>query len=195
MPNYAGAEDAAELKETQVGIYYDDPNKANNGAFLNNITDYEISYQYVEPDTNDVEVREEYRNPEPPLSYAGKVKVTITGVGNYTDSASFWYFIGKDISKDANFTMKPTTAIYNSQKQYPTLTVTGVKEGEYLIGRYKDEVALKNLIQEKDFVNAGTYYIRIEGDPTNGTYATEPMTLTYTITPRAFSNNLIIDGF
>lgn len=195
MPNYAGEEDAAELKETQLGIYYDDVNKANHGAFLKGKVDYEISYQYVEPDTDDVEIREEYRNPEPPLSYAGKVKVTITGVGNYIDSASFWYFIGKDISKDASFTMNPTTAIYNSQKQYPNLKVTGVNAGEYLIGRYKDEVALKNLIEEKDFVNAGTYYIRIEGDPTNGTYATEPKTLTYTITPRAFSNNLVIDGF
>lgn len=56
-------------------------------------------------------------------------------------------------------------------------------------------MAVKNLIQDQDFVNAGTYYIRVEGNPKEGTYSTKPETLMYTITPRAFSNNLIIDGF
>lgn len=178
------------LEENQVGIYHD------NGLVLSS-ADYDIEYTYVEPDTEDEEVREEYRNPDPECSYAGKVRVTITGKenGNYADSACFWYFIGKDISSDASFTMQPTTTVFNSQQQYPKLSVTGVSEGEYLIARYKNEIKVDNLIEERDFVNAGKYYIRIEGDPTNGTYATKPYTLEYTITPRAFSNNLVIDGF
>lgn len=199
MPVYAGEEDAADLKEKQVGIYYDDPSKANHGAFLKDRVDYQISYQYVEPDSEDVEVREEYRNPEPPLSYAGKVKVTITGIegGNYTDSASFWYYIGKDISSDASISMTPTTTVYNSQSQPPTIKISGVGMDECTIAKYRGEVALENLIKDdkRDFINAGTYYIRIEGNPLNGTYSTKPHTLTYTITPRAFSNSLVIDGF
>lgn len=201
-PAYADTE--RELADGEIGMYYNYPNKANNGKFLvpsqdyyNNLTadenGFKIEYKYVEPDTDDTDIREEYRRETP--DYAGKVKVTITGRGNYAGSASFWYFIGEDISSDAKISISPTTAVYNSQKQYPTVTITGVDKDKCSIGRYRDEVAVENLITEDDFVNAGTYYIRVEGDPTKGTYATKPETLTYTITPRAFSNNLVIDGF
>lgn len=200
-PGYSS--DGVELQEGQVGIYYHHPEKANNGAFLipggdyyndpNGDEGFRIEYRYVEPDTEDVDAREEYQDPN--TSYAGKVRVTITGRGNYVGKASFWYFIGKDISADAKISIKPTTAIYNSQVQAPEVTILGVEKENCIIARYREEVAVKNLIQEKDFVNAGKYYIRIEGNPKKGTYATKPETLLYTITPRAFSNNLIIDGF
>lgn len=196
-PNFAEEVDAAELQETQLGVYYNDAESENNGAFLKVGRDYTIVYEYVEPDTDDVLIREEYRNPDPECSYAGKVRVTITGTenGNYVDSASFWYYIGKDISTDANISISPTTNVYNAQIQAPTVTVTGVGPNEYVIANYKDEITLENLITERGFVNAGTYYIRVEGDPTNGTYATKPETLTYTITPRPISSSVVIDGY
>ena len=176
---------------------FNDTKSANNGTFLIETEDYDIERMYVEPDTDDVEIREEYRHDKqkPPFSWAGKVMVTITGKGNYTDSARYWYYIGTDISSEATIRMEPTTAVYNSQKQPPSVIVSGVEEGRYTIAKYKDEVALKNLIEYKDFVNAATYYIRIEGNPSKGTYATKPHTLTYTITPRPLSNSLVIDGF
>lgn len=191
-PTYAQSGEE-ELGEGQLGIYYDFSQKANHGAFLLADQDYTIEYKYVEPDTDDVDVREDYQDPD--ISFAGKVKVTITGIGNYADTASFWYYIGKDISADATISMDPTTAVYNSHVQAPKVTVSGVEGLKYIIAKYKDEVAVENLIEDRDFVNVGDYFIRIEGDPRNGTYATKPYTLTYTITPRAFSNNLVIDGF
>lgn len=194
QPKYATS---ATLNEEEVGIFFDDVKSANHGTFLVNDQDYDISYMYVEPDTDDVEIREEYRNPTPPFSYAGKVKVTITGKNNYVDNASFWYFIGKDISADAKISISPTTAVFNAQSQPPEVTITGVDKNICHIAEYRNEVALENLIKDrkKDFINAGTYYIRVEGDPTKGTYSTKPETLTFTITPRAFSNSLVIDGF
>lgn len=199
-PQYAvGDEDGklAELPSGQVGIYFDFASKRNHGDFLVVSKDYEadIEYKYVLPDTDDEPVREE-DYPDPNYGYAGKVRVTIKGMKNYTDSASFWYFIGTDISADASISIAPTTAIYNSQAQPPVVTVTGIDDKtKYKIAKYKDEIALENIIDDSGFVNAGTYYIRIEGNPANGTYSTKPETLTYTITPRAFSNNLVIDGF
>ena len=199
-PKYAVANEEGKLPELpagQVGIYFDFASKRNHGDFLIVSKDYEadIQYQYVMPDTEDEPVREE-DYPDPNYGYAGKVKVTIKGMKNYTDTASFWYYIGKDISAEASISMSPTTTVYNSQAQPPVVKVTGINdESEYKIAKYKDEIAVKNLIDDKGFVNAGTYYIRVEGNPANGTYATKPHTLTYTITPRAFSNSLVIDGF
>lgn len=196
IPGHPKAEE--DLGEGKVGVYYTFPQNRKVfmvlGAETDAEHDYEISYQYVEPDTDDVEIREGFGD-APVCSYAGKVKVTITGVGNYTDSASYWYYIGTDISADAKISISPTTAIYNSQAQPPKITITGIDINKCTIGKYWNEVAVKNLIQDQDFVNAGTYYIRVEGNPKEGTYSTKPETLTYTITPRAFSNNLIIDGF
>lgn len=198
-PEYAVADADGNLPELpmgKVGIYFDYSGKHNHGDFLIVAKDYEteIEYKYVLPDSEDEDVREE-DYPDPKYGYAGKVKVTIKGTGNYTDSASFWYFIGKDISAMANISMNPTTNVYNSQPQYPTVKVSGVNQGEYKIARYKNEIALDNIIGEKDFVNAGTYYIRIEGSPADGTYSTKPHTLTYTITPRPISNSVVIDGY
>ena len=201
-PGYADTE--RELAECEIGMYYNHPQKANHGKFLvpgenyyNNLTadenGFKIEYKYVEPDTDDTDIREEYRRDTP--DYAGKVKVTITGRKNYAGTASFWYFIGEDISTDAKISISPTTTVFNAQKQYPEVKITGVDRNKCKIGNYRDEVKVENLIRPDDFINAGTYYIRVEGDPTKGTYATKPETLTYTITPRAFSNSLVIDGF
>lgn len=204
-PQYPGyADTERELAEGEIGMYYNHPQKANHGKFLipgenyyNNLqadeNGFKIEYKYVEPDTDDTDIREEYRRDTP--DYAGKVKVTITGKGNYAGSASFWYFIGEDISTDAKISISPTTAVFNAQKQYPEVKITGVDKNKCKIGNYRGEVAVENLIQPDDFINASTYYIRVEGDPTKGTYATKPETLKYTITPRAFSNSLVIDGF
>ncbi len=194
LPRYAAT---AVLNEEEVGVFFDDSKSENHGAILINETDFDVSYMYVEPDTDDVEIREEYRNPTPPFSYAGKVKVTITGKNNYADEASFWYYIGNDISTDAKISISPTTAIYNSQPQPPKVTISGVDKDKCTIAEYRNEVTVENLIKDRtrDFINAGTYYIRVEGNPKKGTYSTKPETLTFTITPRAFSNNLIIDGF
>ena len=194
LPKYAAT---AVLNEEEVGVFFDDSKSENHGAILINETDFDVSYMYVEPDTDDVEIREEYRNPTPPFSYAGKVKVTITGKNNYADDASFWYYIGNDISTDAKISIAPTTAIYNSQPQPPKVTISGVDKDKCTIAEYRNEVTVENLIKDRtrDFINAGTYYIRVEGNPKKGTYSTKPETLTFTITPRAFSNNLIIDGF
>ncbi len=199
-PKYAPAD--AELAEEEIGMYYNYPSKANHGKFLVPSADYgsqedpdgiNIEYKYVEPDTDDTDIREEYQRPTP--DYAGKVRVTITGKRNYTGKASFWYFIGDDISSDAKISISPTTAVFNSQNQYPTVTISGVDKNKCTIGNYRGEVLVENLITDKDFIDAGTYFIRVEGDPSKGTYATKPETLTFTITPRAFSNSLVIDGF
>lgn len=201
-PGYADTE--RELAEGEIGMYYNHPQKANHGKFLipgenyyNNLTadenGFKIEYKYVEPDTDDTDIREEYRRDTP--DYAGKVKVTITGRKNYAGTASFWYFIGEDISTDAKISISPTTTVFNAQKQYPEVKITGVDRNKCKIGNYRSEVKVENLIKPDDFINADTYYIRVEGDPTKGTYATKPETLTYTITPRAFSNSLVIDGF
>lgn len=186
------------LLEDEIGIYYNYPQMANHGYFLGapgETTNFTFERVYVEPDTDDVEeVREGYTDEN--FTYAGKVKCTITGTGDYTDSATFWYFIGTDISDaDVNVTLKPTTAVFNSTLQKPELKITGLDEDQYSIVYYRGETVAENRITEQDFINAATYYIRLEGQPSKGTYASKPKTLTYTITPRAFSNNLVIDGF
>lgn len=194
----ANAPTEADLLEDEIGIYYNYPQMANHGQFLGapgETKNFTFERMYVEPDTDDVEeTREGFTNED--FTYAGKVKCTITGTGNYIDSATFWYFIGTDISDaDTNVSLKPTTTVYNSQLQKPNVTVTGIDADQYTIMYYKNEPISENRITDEEFVNAATYYIRIEGQPSKGTYASKPKTLTYTITPRAFSNSLVIDGF
>ena len=146
-PQYPGyADTERELAEGEIGMYYNHPQKANHGKFLipgenyyNNLqadeNGFKIEYKYVEPDTDDTDIREEYRRDTP--DYAGKVKVTITGKGNYAGSASFWYFIGEDISTDAKISISPTTAVFNAQKQYPEVKITGVDKNKCKIGNYR----------------------------------------------------------
>lgn len=200
VPLYAQTD--TELADGEVGMYYNYPQKANHGDFLVPGTDigsekdsdgFSIEYKYVEPDTENTDIREEYDRPTP--DWAGKVRVTITGKNNYTGKASFWYFIGDDISSDAKISMTPATAVFNSLNQYPKVTISGIDENRCHISNYWKEVLVENLISNKEFINAGTYYIRIEGKPSAGTYATKPETLKFTITPRALSNSLVIDGF
>lgn len=187
-----------ELLERTVGVYYQFPENRNvflvAGTEFEEGNDYVINYQYVEPDTDDVEIRDGFGD-APTCSYAGKVKVTITGVGNYTDSASYWYFIGKDIASEATIRINPTTTVYNAQQQAPAITITGVDKEICTIGKYRGEVAVENLIEDKDFVNAGDYFIRVEGNPKKGTYSTQPQTLKYTITPRPISSSVVIDNY
>ncbi len=199
-PKYASAD--AELAEEEIGMYYNFPKKANHGKFLVPGTDvgsqddpdgFSIEYKYVEPDTEDTDIRDKYDRPTP--DWAGKVRVTVTGKGNYTGKAKFWYFIGDDISSDAKISISPTTAVFNSLNQYPKVTITGIDEKKCDIGNYRGEVSVENLITKNDFIDADTYYIRVEGNPSKGTYATKPETLKFTITPRALSNSLVIDGF
>ncbi len=192
-----------ELTEKQAGAVYDFAGKHNNGNFLiptenKDATvgngDYTIAYKYVEPDSDDTDVKEGYGD-APDCTFAGKVKVTITGINNYKDSASFWYYIGDDISADGSAKLQANTAVYNARKQPPTVIVSGISRSKYTIARYKGEVKSENFIAEKDIIDAATYYIRLEGNPSKGTYASKPITLTYTITPRPISNSVVIDGF
>ncbi len=185
---------AQELAVGEVAAYYSI--RDNSGVYMlpGEDYDYSITRMYVEPDSDDVPVREGFGD-EPKFTYAGKVKVTIEGRGNYVDSASYWYYIGTDISDAASIRMEPTTTVYNSQVQTPTVKVTGVDDDKYTIAYYKNEAVAANRIEGKDFVNAATYYVRVEGNPSKGTYATKPHTLTYTITPRPISNSVVIDGF
>lgn len=194
----------SDIEEEQLGIFYDFAGKANHNKFLElegqrgeaPTGDYTISYKYVEPDSEDVDVREGYGNEhQPPCSYAGKVKVTLTGMGNYADSASFWYYIGTDISSVGTAKLKTNTTVFNSQIQTPTLILSGITEDECTIAFYKNEAVLENLITKDDFVHAGTYFVRIEGKPWAGTYASKPQTFTYTITARPLSSAIVIDGF
>lgn len=193
----------ANLTDGEIGIYYDYPQKANHGVFLGNpknTKNFTFERVYVEPDTDDVEVREGYgdgqENGKDTYSYAGKIKYTITGTGNYKDSATFWYYVGTDISStDVNVKVEPKTAVYNSTLQAPEVTVSGVDKEHYSVENYKNATKPENHITAKEFIDAATYYIRIEGKPWNGTYASNPQTYTYTITPRPLSNSLVIDGF
>ncbi len=193
-----------ELTENQAGAVYDFAGKHNNGDFLipaenEDATvgngDYTLNFRYVEPDSDDTDVKEGYGD-APDCTFAGKVKVTITGINNYKDSASFWYYIGDDISADGSAKLQASTTVYNAQKQPPVVIVSGISRSKYNVERYKGEVKNENYIKsDKEIVDAATYYIRIEGNPSKGTYATKPITLTYTITPRPISNSVVIDGF
>lgn len=199
----ADAASDANLTDGEIGIFYNFPQKANHGAFLGNpktTKNFTVERVYVEPDTDDVEVREGYgdgkENNKDTYSYAGKIKYTITGTGNYKDTATFWYYVGTDISSaDVTVKMQPTTAVYNSTVQAPEITVSGVESDKYTVENYKNEAKPENRITRKQFIDAATYYIRIEGQPWNGTYASNPQTYTYTITPRPISSSVVIDGF
>lgn len=192
-----------DLAEGEAGAIYEFAGKRNNGNFLKRADkedaepgygDYTIAFKYVEPDSDDTDVKEGFGD-APDCTFAGKVKVTVTGINNYKDSASFWYYIGDDISADGSARLQTNTTVYNAQKQPPTVIVSGISRDKYNVARYKDEVKNENFISEKEFIDAATYYIRIEGNPSKGTYASKPITLTYTIQPRAISNSVVIDGF
>lgn len=195
-----------DLAEGEAGAIYEFAGKRNSGDFLKRAAnadatvgngDYTIDFKYVEPDSEDVDVRDDYGDADgrKNCTLAGKVRVTITGINNYKDSASFWYYIGDDISADGSAKLQTNTAIYNAKKQPPTVIVSGISRDKYTVARYRGEVKNENFITEKDIIDAATYYIRLEGNPTKGTYATKPITLTYTIQPRAISNSVVIDGF
>ena len=195
-----------DLAEGEAGAIYEFAGKRNSGDFLKRAAnadatvgngDYTIDFKYVEPDSEDVDVRDDYGDADgrKNCTLAGKVRVTITGINNYKDSASFWYYIGDDISADGSAKLQTNTAIYNAKKQPPTVIVSGISRDKYTVARYRGEVKNENFITEKDIIDAATYYIRLEGNPTKGTYATKPITLTYTIQPRPISNSVVIDGF
>lgn len=208
-PVFASDRESGELAEEQVGVYY------NNGVLniplfsdgenANKDNDYTVEYAYVEPDTDDTPIREEYSNPDPELSYAGKVKVTISGQNNYSGSASFWYYIGADISAEGASSLQKTTTVFNAQQQWPVEVVSGLDASKYRIVRYRHAVTEENILGEKPvkgkeggdtkaFIDADTYYVRIEGKPEAGTYSSKPIQLTYTIQPRSI-NRVLIDGY
>ncbi len=106
----------------------------------------------------------------------GTVTVTVTGMGNYTGSATKNYNINaKTISDDA-VTLSATELIYNGQEQKPTVTV---KDGATPMKETEDYTVTFT----GDTTNVGTVTVTVTG---KGNY-TGSVTMTYTITPKNVS--------
>lgn len=142
---------------------------------------------------------------------AGKVTMTITGIGNYGGTKEFTYYIGEDISKSYALVngKSSVSVIYNGLKQAPdesaiTVVSNGVTltddngEKRYDIAYYKNGFEYENLVSRDKIVDAGTYYVAIVGVPTKGTYAKSGISNSciYEIKPRSISPSYIkVSGF
>ena len=179
-------------KAEKIGVFYDDRDSSNNNTMLVRSQDFTVKYAYIEPDTENTAIRDEYEDDT--FSNAGKVLATVTGIGNYEGTSTFTYYIGDDIS-DVSASLNKSSVVYNTKVQKPSVNVPTA--GKYTIVYYKNKVSTANIINDPDtnFIDADTYYVRIEGVPTEGTYASKPTSLTYTITPRPLSSRIVIDGF
>ena len=115
-----------------------------NGNTLTNGTDYEISYD--------------------PAAHteAGTVKVTVTGKGNYKDTATGSFIIRKQISiAGATVTCDPKSYTYDGNQKVPSLTVK-LTDGTTLASTDYD------VTYSPDNVNAGTVTVKVtaKGDYT-----------------------------
>ncbi len=129
-----------------------------------------------------------------PQSYAGRVKAVVTGINNFCDTDEFFYYIGDDISS-ATCTIAPSSAVFNAMAQPPKESVSGVSLDKCNVVWYKGSVAKANIIKKSQMIDAATYYVQIEGVPSKGTFAKEPRSMTYKITPRSLTENVLADGF
>ncbi len=139
---------------------------------------------------------------------AGKVTITITGQGNYTDEAQLTYYIGEDLGDVWAMVggERAYSTEYNGLSQAPDeslITVggdTGRLAGEngerYRIAYYKGDFDTK--IDPKDMIDAGTYYVSVTGIPDKGTYATTTpeKSCVYTIEPRSIARgDIMVSGY
>ncbi len=162
--------------------------------------DYTIQYN-----AESAELEKEDGKPE--CSYGGKVVVEITGIGNYTGTQKFVYYIGENIG-DAYVQVNGSNRVsttYNGLKQLFPQSSIQVKTNSndiplelpdgtkrYGYAYYKGD--LETMVQEKDIVGAGTYYIAVTGNPRLGTYAksTVSNSCVYTIEPRSIAQSYIL---
>lgn len=167
--------------------------------------DYTIDYQ-AESAAIEAEDREKGIN-VPECSYGGKVVIVITGTGNYAGEQKFVYYIGENIG-DAYVQVNGSNRVsttYNGLKQLFPQSSIQVKTNSndvplelpdgtkrYGYAYYKGD--LETIVEEKDIVDAGTYYIAVTGNPRLGTYAksTVSNSCVYTIEPRSIAQSYIL---
>ncbi|MBR4182574.1 MAG: fibronectin type III domain-containing protein [Lachnospiraceae bacterium] len=143
-------------------------------------------------------------------NYAGKIVMTVEGLGNYTGSVSYTYYIGEDISgATATLTTGGYSAEYDGLYRDLKDSYVSVDSSRFNIGAdqrkitvYKGAVLddngdliLDNRVDITKIVDADKYYIVVDGVPEKGTYAATPsMSCTYTVTPKSIFN-CTIDNF
>lgn len=144
---------------------------------------------------------------KPECTYGGKVVIEINGMGNYTGTQKFVYYIGEDIGAayvEVNGSGSMST-VYNGLKQLIPDSSIQVKTNEsdvdlvlpdgtkrYGYAYYKGD--LDTMIDEQNVVDAATYYIAVTGNPRLGTYAKSTISnsCVYTIKPRSISQSYIL---
>ncbi len=143
-------------------------------------------------------------------NYAGKIVMTVEGLGNYTGSVSYTYYIGEDISgATATLTTGGYSAEYDGlyrdlKDSYVAVDSSrfSITDDQRKITVYKGAVLddngdliLNNRVDITKIVDADKYYIVVDGVPEKGTYAATPsMSCTYTVTPKSIFN-CTIDNF
>ncbi|MDD6038246.1 MAG: fibronectin type III domain-containing protein, partial [bacterium] len=175
----------------------------NSDRILAKDTDYSVSY------LSEYDELERYDN-KPLHSYAGKVTMTVTGIGNYTGEKKIDFYIGEDISKTYALVngSKDSYTTYNGLKQAPketeiTVEANGISdltdaatgEKRYQIAFYKNGIEKENVVKSDEIVDAATYYVAVIGVPSKGTYAKTPADdCKYTIQPKTIAN-CSVSGF
>lgn len=150
--------------------------------------DYKITYESTNHEV-------ELRDGAPTCSYAGKVKLTVQGTGNYSGIKTFYYYIGRNIDK-AYPVISGAQTEYNGLKQPPNITGVerngiALEEREYTVVAYKRVNGVINKddpYEVTELTDAAEYIIAVEGVPSQGTYTKNPEQNTiYNITARSIS--------
>lgn len=152
--------------------------------------------------------KEELEDSQQPCSYGGRVTLTVTGVGNYTGTKTYTYYIGEDISDFYTLLngKRSVSTAYNGLAQAPDMNAISVQaanmsdltdennEQRYDVAFFKGGFENKNRISGDEILDAGTYYISVVGVPAKGTYArsSESNSCVYTITPRSIQPEYIL---
>ncbi len=140
---------------------------------------------------------------------AGLVTMTITGLGNYTGTQEFTYYIGEDISKAYTLVngRSSVSTTYNGLEQAPDENSITVEKGSsaidlkdangenrYDIAYYKNGFEKSDKVTRDQIIDAATYYIAIVGVPSKGTYAktSEQNSCAYTINPRSIAPSYVL---
>lgn len=156
--------------------------------------------------------KEELEDNQQPCSYGGRVTIEVTGVGNYTGTKEFTYYIGEDISDFYTLVdgKSRVSTTYNGLEQAPKrsqITVQAANSGDlkdengeerYSVAFFKDGFTNKHKIDAGEIINAGTYYVSVVGVPSKGTYAKsgESNSCIYVINPRSISlDYVLVSGY